>query len=447
MKRHIFALLGIFLLFLSISCGAPEAPEAADGTNQESNGASEPVARLEFIFEDEQYSFQALRAIAASSCGAADIGECLSTTYRIEEGDDESWYGEWLRTAQRLEQAAQDFEAQGHELSAKECYFRASNYYRSAEFFLHTDPQDPRIVETWKKSRDCFVAGAMLSDTPITPVEIPFEDTTLPGYLCLVDESGAERPLLIIHTGFDGTAEELYFTTASAALKRGFNCLLFEGPGQGRVIREQHMTFRPNWETVVTPVVDFAIEQPEVDPDRIVLVGISFGGYLAPRAAAFEPRIKICIANGGIYDFHASSLRNAPPDFDKVLDDESQAEDFDEYIYEEMKTDPSLRWSFSNGMFTFGATSPSEWLRMTRPYNLRDCADKITCHMLVVDSENDKALPGQAKQLYDALQCPKDFMLFTAEEGAGEHCQVGAYMISNERIFNWLEETLQKLEE
>jgi len=445
MKKNFLVIFVIPLLLLSALCSCAPSSEEEGHMKGENGNTAKPTEGLQFIFEDEQYSLQALRAIAASSVGGADIGECLSTIYRINEGDDESWYREWLRTAQRIEKAAQDFEAQGHELSAKECYFRASNYYRSAEFFLHTNPQDPRIVETWKKSRDCFVAGAMLSDTPIRPVEIPFEDTTLPGYLCLADESGAERPLLIIHTGFDGTAEELYFTNASAALKRGFNCLLFEGPGQGGVIREQHITFRPNWETVVTPVVDFAIEQPEVDPDRIVLVGISFGGYLAPRAAAFEPRIKVCIANGGIYDFHANSLRSAPPDFDKVLDDESQAEDFDKYIYEKMKTDPSLRWSFSNGMFTFGATSPSEWLRMTRPYNLRDCADKITCHMLVVDSENDKALPGQAKQLYDALRCPKDFMVFTAEEGAGEHCQIGAYMISNERIFNWLEETLQKL--
>lgn len=79
-------------------------------------------------------------------------------------------------------------------------------------------------------------------------------------------------------------------------------------------------------------------------------------------------------------------------------------------------------------------------MRMTRPYNLRDCADKIKCYMLVVDSENDRDLPGQAKQLYNALSCPKEFMLFTAEEGAGEHCQVGASMISNERILNRLEE-------
>ena len=442
MKNNILLILVVPLLLLSALWGcAPSSEKGGDGKVENGNKA-EPTEGLQFVFQDQEYSYQALRAISQTCGGGADIGECLSTVNRITEGDDESWYREWLSTAQRVEKMAQDFQDQGDQISAKECYFRASNYYRSAEFFLHTNAQDPRIVETWKKSRDCFLKAAALSDDLIRSVEIPFEGTTLPGYFCLVDKSGALRPLLIIQTGFDGTGEELYIQIATAALKRGFNCLIFEGPGQGRVIREQHIPFRPNWETVVTPVVDFALEQPEVDPERIALMGISFGGYFAPRAVAFEHRIKACIANGGVYDFHAAVMRNTPPDFEKMLDDESAAEEIDKEIYQIMETDPSLRWSFGNGMWTFGAKSPSEWMRMTRPYNLRDCADKIECHMLVVDSENDKALPGQAKPLYDALRCPKEFMLFTAEEGAGEHCQVGGYMVSNERILNWLQETL-----
>jgi hypothetical protein len=442
MKNNILVILVVPLLLLSALCGCAPSSEKGGDMEVENGSTAEPAEGLQFVFQDQEYSFQALRAISQACAGGADIGECLSTVYRIKEGDDESWYREWLSTAQRVEKMAQDFQDQGDQISAKECYFRASNYYRSAEFFLHTNPQDPRIVETSKKSRDCFLEAAALSDGLIKTVEIPFEGTTLPGYFCLVDKSGALRPLLIIQTGFDGTGEELYIWVAAAALKRGFNCLIFEGPGQGRVIREQHIPFRPNWETVVTPVVDFALEQPEVDPERIALMGISLGGYFAPRAVAFEHRIKACIANGGVYDFHANVMRNAPPDFEKMLDDESAAEEIDREIYQVMETNPSLRWIFSNGMWTFGAKSPSEWMRMTRPYNLRDCADKIECPMLVVDSENDKNLPGEAKPLYDALLCPKEFMLFTAEEGAGEHCQVGGYMVSNERILNWLEKTL-----
>ena len=438
MKKYFLVILAIPLLLFSALYGCTSSSQQEADEKAKNGETAKPPEGLQFVFKDEQYSFEALRAMSQASVGGADIGECLTTIYRIKDGDDESWYREWLRTAQRVEKLAQGFLDQGDRISAKECYTRASNYYRTAEFFLHTDPKDPRIVETWRKSRDCFLEVVALSDGLIEPVEIPFEGTTLPGYFCLVDKSRILRPLLMIQTGFDGTGEEICIQIASVAVKRGFNCLVFEGPGQGRVIREQHIPFRPNWETVVTPVVDFALERPEVDPERIALMGISFGGYFAPRAVAFEKRIKICIPNGGVYDFYASIMQNMPPDFEQMLDDKEAAEEIDKQIYQTMKTNPKLRWTFGNGMFTFAAKSPSDWIRKTRPYNMRDCADKIECHMLVVDSENDKGLPGQAKQLYDALSCPKEFMLFTGEEGAGEHCQVGGYMISNERILNWL---------
>ncbi len=162
--------------------------------------------------------------------------------------------GEWLATADQRKKAADNFLAAGHRYSAFREYLKAANYYRAAEFFLHKNPDDPRIVSTWRKSRDSFLKASQLARSPIIPVEIPFEGTTLPGYYCLVDREKVKRPLLIIQTGFDGTAEELYYSVAVFALERGYNCLIFEGPGQGRVIREQKIPFRPNWETVVTPL-------------------------------------------------------------------------------------------------------------------------------------------------------------------------------------------------
>jgi len=95
-------------------------------------------------------------------------------------------------------------------------------------------------------------------------------------------------------------------------------------------------------------------------------------------------------------------------------------------------------------MFTFQAKTPSEWLKKTRPYTMKDVAARITCDMLIVDSEGDRDLPGQARRLYDALASPKDFMLFTKEEGAGEHCQVGAVLLSNARILDWLDDIMLK---
>jgi hypothetical protein len=127
---------------------------------------------------------------------------------------------------------------------------------------------------------------------------------------------------------------------------------------------------------------------------------------------------------------------------EKALDDPKGCKEIDKAVNKMMETDLSKRWTFGNAMFTFHAGSPSEWMRMTRPYTMKDVASKITCKMLVVDSEGDRYLPGQAKKLYNALQYPKDFMLFTKEEGAEEHCQFGAMRISNERILNWLDDAM-----
>jgi dipeptidyl aminopeptidase/acylaminoacyl peptidase len=397
---------------------------------------------MDLVFKDRQYSFQTLRALGYAVSGGADIGEVLKTAYAIREGDDESWHREWIKTAEQREKAGDDFLAKGRKISARQEFFKASNYYRTAEFFLHTNPEDLRIVSVWMKSRDSFLKAARLADQPILPVKIPFEGTTLPGYLCLVDNSGAKRPLLIVHSGFDGTAEELYFETAHFALRRGYHVLIFEGPGQGGVIRVQKLPFRSNWETVVTPVVDYAMRRKEVDAKRIALMGISFGGYLAPRAVAFEKRIRACIANGGVYDFFLAT--GMPPEEVKYLDTQTGAEEIDKAVYERMKTDQSFRWAIANGLFTFHARSPSEWLRMTRRYTMKGVAEKITCPMLIVDSEGDKDMPGQAPMLYAALKSPKDFMLFTREEGAEEHCQMGAMLISNARILDWLDGVMMK---
>ena len=186
--------------------------------------------------------------------------------------------------------------------SAREAFLRASNYYRTAEFFLHGNPRDPRILETWRQSRETFRRAARLFDHPIEVVKIPYGDTTLPGYVCRPDNSRTPRKTLILQTGFDGTAEELYLEVAIFALRRGYNVLIFEGPGQGGALREQHLYFRPDWEKVVTPVVDFALTRPEFDPRRLALMGISMGGDLAPRAAAFDPRLVALVANTGVYD-------------------------------------------------------------------------------------------------------------------------------------------------
>jgi hypothetical protein len=156
----------------------------------------------------------------------------MATVNRITSGNNDSWYNEWNVTAERVFAEAQGQLAAGHRISARDSYLRATTYFRASEFFLHGSPEDPRIYNAYKKSIRAYKACCALYDPPILPVEIPYEDTTLPGYLHRVDESDTKRPLFIMHSGFDGSAEELHGEGARAGIERGYNVLAFDGPGQ-----------------------------------------------------------------------------------------------------------------------------------------------------------------------------------------------------------------------
>jgi hypothetical protein len=129
---------------------------------------------MKIVFEDPVFSFQLLRVIGSSYYGGADIGECLSTSYRIKEGDFESWYNEWNTTAQRVNKYADDCLSSKHILSAQQAYLRASSYYRTAEFFLHENPDDNRIIKTWENSVTSFKDAAKFFPFYFEAVEIPY---------------------------------------------------------------------------------------------------------------------------------------------------------------------------------------------------------------------------------------------------------------------------------
>jgi alpha-beta hydrolase superfamily lysophospholipase len=176
-----------------------------------------------------------------------------------------------------------------------------------------------------------FQPSSTVFSPAFEPIQIPYEKTTLPGYFFKVDdysttedENEKQRPIVVVHGGFDSTLEELYFSAAAPALERGYNCLAFEGPGQGGVICNQKTPFRFDWEKVVTPVIDFLLNNKEeycVDTQRIALMGISMGGYLAARAVAFEHRLSACILYNGVYDGKEALESSFPSPLLKAIDD------------------------------------------------------------------------------------------------------------------------------
>jgi pimeloyl-ACP methyl ester carboxylesterase len=325
-------------------------------------------------------------------------------------------------------------------VSASDSYFRATNYFRAAEFYLHGTPNDPRIHELSERSARCFEAALRTSAIRHEFTKIAYEGTTLPGIF--YPASNDRGRTLIVQTGFDGTIDGL-LPYAQAATRRGWHCFTFEGPGQGQVIRKQGLPFRPDWEKVIGPVIDHLAARPDVDAARIALIGVSFGGFLAPRAAVFEKRLAACVANGGVLDFIGPRVpkgisRDA---FAQLL--RSDPVRINTALRERATHDPESRWSQENGQYTFRASTSAEWLTKVLDYDLTPLAARIECPMLVVDVEHDNSFPGEAKKLYDLLTYQKTWLFFTEDEGAGDHCQTGAPTLAQQRIFDWLDETVK----
>ncbi|WP_433040728.1 alpha/beta hydrolase family protein [Dactylosporangium sp. CS-033363] len=391
--------------------------------------------------ENESFWFETLRSFGHAAYGGADFGEVATTAQQITAGDYDGWHDQWLSTADRVATGADKAAAAGHRVSAREAFLRASNYYRSAEFFLHGHPGDPRIAHAYERSVTCFRIAAGLMTPPIEPVAIRYESTTLPGYFYRAADE--PRPTIVMCNGFDGTVEEMHFYGAAAAVERGYHVLSFDGPGQPGPRHREDLGFRPDWEHVVGPVVDYAFSRPEVDRDHVALLGLSMGGYLMPRAAAFESRVNALIAMDGVYDL-GDWVTAALPGSRDSLDRRLRAtvdEDLDRALAAAMAADPAVRWLMEQGMWNCNAPSPRAFCAGFLEYHLRDgIAEQIACPTLVCSAEDDLFFRGQPERLFEHLTCKKTLMPFTTAEGAGAHCQSGAQRLAFARIYDWLDE-------
>lgn len=390
--------------------------------------------------EDPQFWFETLRALGHTAYGGADINEVIATAQRITAGDYESWYREWYALGERIEREGRT--ATGA-VTQRDALLRASNYFRSAEFFLHGATADPRADGVYRRAVQCF-RDAIAHLPHITPVEIPYEGTILRGYFYRAPGAGP-HPTVLTHSGFDGSAEEMHFIGAAAAHERGYNVLSFDGPGQPAARHSDGLVFRPDWEHVVGPVLDWLLRKPEVGP--LALIGVSMGGLLAPRAAAFEPRLAACVAIDGVYDLGLVSTARLPMPraAAEALLRAPSAPELDAALEQSIGKDPTARWAMQHGMWVMGVKTPRAFLASYLDYTLAGgIAEKIRCPTLVCEAEEDIFFAGQPELLFQHLTCEKAYMKFTHADYAGAHCHAGAQRLAFGRVLDWLDTTLAR---
>jgi pimeloyl-ACP methyl ester carboxylesterase len=387
------------------------------------------------------FQFNFVRTLMVAPTGGAQVSECLKAAARIKDNDGEGWVQEWACLAQASAQSAGQALQAGQKGSARQAYLCASNYYRAAMFSLPAS--DARLHQYLALSRETFHQAAGLFSPQIEVIDIPFGDVHLPGYfLCA---GGASLPTLLIINGGDSTNEELVHWFGFAALERGWNCLVFEGPGQWSALQLNPGLFlRPDYEVPVKAVVDYLLQRKQVDPARIAVMGLSLSSQLAARVVAYEPRLCACICVGGIVvDVNEAweavmpaALRLALPGL------------FDGVFALLEKVSPQLRGFANHFEGAFGVSSPHALLEAWQPFNIAGLAPRIQCPLLVLLGEGEYEQTDSKTVLtilrfFNELTCPVSIHEFEYKDGwAASHCSVGDAAPAQAVIFDWLDRTV-----
>ena len=391
------------------------------------------MSAMAVFFRDEDFEAQFLRSLGKVYWSAADAGECLAVAATVLDGDRASWQHAWSTAADSVADVATQARAAGHRRSAGEAFGRAAEYARQSYFFDRIDLTDPTMLSSWRRQREYFRAMLDLLDIRWELLAVPYENVELDGYLLLPQGAGP-FPTLVVPSGYDAPIEEFWSLVAVPALRRGYAVAMYDGPGQGSALYEKVLYMRPDWEVVSRAVVGALRSRDTVDQRRLVSFGRSFGGYLAPRAAAGSVDFAACVADPGLHDLGAMMAHRMPPGLLAALQagDPAACSGFDSAI----SADAGQRAFFLERAAVHGVDSPSAYVRVLADFVVP--AQDIACPTLVTTQSGD----AQAKSLFDALTCTKSLVTFTAVEGAGGHCEGAGQAIFAQRVFDWLDATL-----
>jgi Esterase FrsA-like len=355
-------------------------------------------------------AYQFRRGLGETQEGGGTVSECFQAASRMIPGDKESWHREWMRVADRNESRGRNEEGAGHIRTAMNCYLRAADYYRQAEF--HLKPDDPRRLPTFTKMEACSHRFLGLLNPPGQAFQIPYEGKTLYAYFVRAPYPGDRLPCLICMGGLDSIKDEMWFMQAHGALQRGISVLMIDGPGQGGTLRRHGIANRFDYEVPIGRCIDYLSTRSDVDMGRIAVCGSSLGGYYAARAGCYEHRLAACISHGAIWS--VTDL------WGNATEEHGLAE--------------HIKW-------VFGAGSMKQAMAKARDFTLEGHLEHMRCPYLVLHGGHDVLTVSQARKVYDYGKVNGvDVTLRLVAEGetGAEHCQHDNPTIGQELMADWL---------
>lgn len=359
----------------------------------------------------KQLDFQINRILTYGDA-ACNFDEVKNAAKSITDLD--TWYNVWRNLGVRAEKEKR--------------FLHAAYYYRLAEFFLRESPEKQ---EMYKQSIDNFykIIG---SDKDIRIEYVPYQGKSMK---TLVFHS--ENPIgnLVVFGGYDSFIEEFYLAVKEWT-SLGYNIYLFEGPGQGETLK-RGLTFEPHWEKPVGAVLDY------FELQDAYVIGVSWGGYLALRAAAYDERISKVVAYDVLYDGFDCMTNPFPQPIKgliKFLFQIKAKKIINAIIENVAKKKLIVDWAVSHGQYITGTKSPYDFYAHLMKHSLKGIMSNIKCDVLLLAGEHDHYIPSPHYNiLMQGVTCAKSLSgrVFTESEGGAEHCQVGNHRLASDYIMHW----------
>jgi len=341
-----------------------------------------------------------------------------------EPGAWTDWMRVWEAAGDRVAGLAEQDRKAGRRRSAGKKLHRASLYLFMAERMQRVG--DPARDPLYRRAVEQFHSSVQLMGDPVEFVEIPYQGTSLPGYFVhrAPGTGDGPEPCMVFFDGFDVNKEILYYRGIREELvRRGISMLLVDHPGAGESLRFRGLPAIPEMERAGTACADYLAGRADVDHDRTGIIGVSLGGYYAPRAAAFENRFACCVAWGGSTRF-GERIQHA-------LGDSQHASSVTDMV-------EHARW-------VFGASSDAELMDIAGRITLDGVAQHITCPFLITHGIRDRQVPvDEARDVYDAaVSSPRrELKIFTEDEGGVEHVNSDNPGIAIDYMADWITEVL-----
>ena len=390
------------------------------------------------FFTDPNLNEQALFTVGAAGYGAAEYGEFATAVAAVHADGDSypAFYRAFRDLGLLASRSGHETLARGHRPAARGAFLRAASYLASSLYVAIGTRRPRRQAAAYRVMNDAWEHAAGLLEPAAEPVRIRYGPASLPGWLLRpAGASRSRRPTIIFCGGSDAQFIGQYVSGAAEAVALGYNALLFEGPGQGALLYLRRLGLRPDWEAVITPVVDYLLGRPDVDPGRIALIGSRQGGALAARAAAAEHRLAALVLDPGVSDlmtaFHLPAALVTLARTEPGAADQAWAKIF-------TRLPASVQFGFTKASYPFRQPVFSALVQALAEYGTADCLPRITAPALVTQYQGEGAYPGQGGAAAALIGPAAALHEFTGVGGCRFHQAPMAPQRRNRVLFDWL---------